>query len=275
MKNCDQFRELIEAYALGALDPEDRAALEAHLATGCADCAKAVEEARWLVSQLAYAAPEAAPSDMLKGRLMQTVRAEAQSQAKPHVMPAKSAIPFWLWAGVAALLVFSIYSAWNTRRLEDEIRESNERAAVLTCRRPKNRRTTRRCQARSHDHDGSHLPQNCSLGRTRTPRNAGSQMAFATRRVHHGRKGSDAQRQSRSSGVVHSKEGRRQADAFGDGTSRCQRKTNALRFRSARVHGQHESHRHHRRTGRRQRLAHHSHPLVRQRHADESHRNVS
>jgi anti-sigma-K factor RskA len=131
VKNCDQFRELIEPYALGALDPEDRAALQAHLATGCADCAKAVEEARWLVSQLAYAAPEAAPSDMLKGRLMQTVRAEAQSQAKPHVLPGKSAIPFWLWAGVAALLVFSIYSAWNARRLNNEIRQANERAAAL------------------------------------------------------------------------------------------------------------------------------------------------
>ncbi|MGB6670363.1 MAG: anti-sigma factor [Candidatus Acidiferrum sp.] len=133
MKNCDQFRELIEAHALGALDPEERAALEAHLATGCADCAKAVEEARWLVSQLAYAAPEAAPSDMLKGRLMQTVRAEAQahSVAKPHAMPAKSAIPFWLWGAVAALLVFSIYSTWNMRRLQSEIRESNERAAAL------------------------------------------------------------------------------------------------------------------------------------------------
>jgi anti-sigma-K factor RskA len=131
VKNCDQFRELIEAHALGALDPADRAALEAHLATGCPDCAKAVEEARWLVSQLAYAAPEAAPSDILKGRLMQTVRAEAQSQAKPRVLPAKSAIPFWLWTGVAALLVFSVYSAWNTRRLQNEIRQANERTAVL------------------------------------------------------------------------------------------------------------------------------------------------
>ncbi len=131
MKNCDQFRELIEAYALGALDPEERAALEAHFATGCADCAKAVEQARWLVSQLAYTAPEAAPSDMLKGRLMQTVRAEAQSQEKPRVIPAKSAIPFWLWAGIAALLLFSVYSAWNTRRLVGEIREANQRAAAL------------------------------------------------------------------------------------------------------------------------------------------------
>jgi anti-sigma-K factor RskA len=136
LKNCGQFRELLEPYALGALDPEDRTAIEAHLATGCPDCAKAVEEARWLVSQLAYAAPEAVPSDMLKGRVMQTVRAEAQS-AKPHVIPAKSAIPFWLWAAVAALLVFSIYSAWNTRRLENEIREANDRTAALRAERQK------------------------------------------------------------------------------------------------------------------------------------------
>ncbi len=137
MKNFDQLRELIEAYALGALDPQERAALEAHLATGCTECAKAVEEARWLVTQLAYAAPEAAPSDMLKGRLMQTVRAEAQSLGKPHVMPSKSAIPFWLWAAVAALLVFSIYSTWNARRLEEEIRQANDRSSQLLAERQK------------------------------------------------------------------------------------------------------------------------------------------
>ncbi len=129
MKNCEQFREMFEAYALGALDAQERAALEAHLATGCKDCAKAVEEARWLVSQLAYLAPAAAPSDMLKGRLMQTVRAEAQS-AK-GTASAKRGIPVWMWAGVAALLIFSVYSAWNAQRLEKEIQIANERAATL------------------------------------------------------------------------------------------------------------------------------------------------
>lgn len=135
MKDCDQFRELMEAYALGALDPEERAALEAHLATGCPECSRAVEEARWLVSQLAYAAPEAVPSDMLKGRLMQTVRAEAA--ANPHVMPSRSVISSWLWAAVAALLLFSVYSTWNMRRLQDEIRQANDRAAALLGQRQK------------------------------------------------------------------------------------------------------------------------------------------
>lgn len=129
MSNGDQFRELLEGYALGALDAEERAALEAHLAAGCADCAKGLDEARWLVSQLAYSAPEAVPSDMLKGRLMQTVRAETKAQ--PAVARERF-IPVWMWAAVAALLIFSVYSTWETRRLQRLIRDTNEQVAALT-----------------------------------------------------------------------------------------------------------------------------------------------
>jgi anti-sigma-K factor RskA len=126
----DQFRELIEAYALGALDPSERAALEAHLAADCPQCAKALEEARFLVSQLAYLAPPAEPSEMLKARLMRTVRAEA-SIARPTRAKARgAAIPYWLWAGVAALFLLSIYSTWDARRLQKEVQEVNARAAA-------------------------------------------------------------------------------------------------------------------------------------------------
>jgi anti-sigma-K factor RskA len=117
----------MEAYALGALDAEERAALEAHLASGCQDCAKAVEEARWVVSQLGYLAPEAQPSELLKGRLMQTVRNEArgeQGSLKP-----KGDIPFWMWAGVAALLLVTLYSVRVTRQLQKDIEIANQRAA--------------------------------------------------------------------------------------------------------------------------------------------------
>jgi anti-sigma-K factor RskA len=129
VKNCDQFREMFEAYALGALDAPERAALETHLATGCPECAKSLAEARWLVSQLHYLAPEAAPSDILKGRLMQTVRAETQSA--PRFAPPKSGIPFWMWAGVAALFVATIYSAWNAQRLTREIQRADQIAAAI------------------------------------------------------------------------------------------------------------------------------------------------
>jgi anti-sigma-K factor RskA len=126
----DQFRELIEGYALGALDASERAALETHLASGCPECAKALEEARFLVSQLAYLAPPAEPSDMLKARLMRTVRAE-QSAARPTTAPSRGAsIPYWLWAGVAALLLLSAYSTWDARRLQKEVQEVKARAAA-------------------------------------------------------------------------------------------------------------------------------------------------
>ena len=122
----EQIRELIEAYALGALDAQERAALEAHLAGGCAECVKALEEARWAASQLAYLAPEAQPSEMLKGRLLQTVQAEVAHSASAPAGGRRYEIPrynepWWLWAGVAALLIFSAYLIWNTGRLQKQI----------------------------------------------------------------------------------------------------------------------------------------------------------
>jgi anti-sigma-K factor RskA len=130
VSNCDQFREMYEAYALGALDPSERAVLEEHLATGCAECAKSVAEARWLVSQLAYLAPEAATSDMLKGRLMQTVRSEAKSKSSSPLATAStttpSGVPYWLSAGIAALFLLTLYFAWDAHRLKEELRAANE-----------------------------------------------------------------------------------------------------------------------------------------------------
>ena len=122
----DPFRELIEAYALGSLDPEERAAVAAHLSGGCVECNKALSESRWLVSQLAYLAPEATPSDMLRGRLMQTVRAEVPAHKAPSSSsPAgrKSAIPLWMWGAVAALLLFALYNAYEARSLQMRIHE--------------------------------------------------------------------------------------------------------------------------------------------------------
>lgn len=137
MSDHDQFRELIQGYALGALDAQERAALEAHLASDCSECSKALEEARWLVSQLAYLAPGAEPSEMLKGRLLKTVRAEASVGVVPQVT-SRRAISWWMWAGVAALLIFSAYSAWNEQKLQKEIgilraqaeRQAQERARL-------------------------------------------------------------------------------------------------------------------------------------------------
>ena len=120
----DDFRELIEAYALGALDPEELAAVAAHLATGCAECAAALGEAQWLVSQLAYLAPDSAPSGMLRGRLLKTVREEAAASKPSASAWPKSAIPVWMWGAVAAMLLFALYNAYELRVTTDTIRRT-------------------------------------------------------------------------------------------------------------------------------------------------------
>ena len=137
MSEHDQFRELIEAYALGALDANEQAALEAHLASGCPECAKALEEARLVVTQLAYLAPPAEPSEMLRARVLRSVRADAASGGSGGgslPMQAggsqRTSVPMWLWAGVAALLLVSLYSTWDARKMQQDVAEMNQHAAA-------------------------------------------------------------------------------------------------------------------------------------------------
>ena len=127
MNNCEQFRELIEAYALGTLDAEERTDLDIHLASGCVNCRTALEEARWLVSQLAYLAPDKLPSPLLKERLMQTVRAESAALRR-SVFVFRSRTR-WTWIGVAAMIVFTLYAGREMRRLRDQTRQAQSNAA--------------------------------------------------------------------------------------------------------------------------------------------------
>ena len=118
----DPFLELIEAFALGALDADERASVEAHLVAGCPECAQALDQARWLVSQLAYLAPEAQPSDILRGRLLKTVRAEAAANSAP-ARSSQQRIPFWMWGAVAAVVLFALYNLREAQSLHEAHRQ--------------------------------------------------------------------------------------------------------------------------------------------------------
>jgi anti-sigma-K factor RskA len=129
VSHVDPYRELIEAFALGSLDAQEHAGVEAHLRTGCAECRKALAESLKAVSQLAYLAPEAAPSEMLRGRLLEIVRAEAR--AKPGVSPAsRSTIPLWMWSAVAAAVLFAFYNTYEARSLLGRLRKTQETLAA-------------------------------------------------------------------------------------------------------------------------------------------------
>jgi anti-sigma-K factor RskA len=147
----DQFRELIEAYAMGSLDAPERAQVEAHLASGCADCDKALQEARWLVSQLAYLAPTAEPSDILKGRLLQTVQAEAAQPGTQQQVLRSTGVPVWLWAGIAALLLFSAYSAWNEKQLRNAVANLQQQAEAQRAERQKLEQELHAAKLQAHE----------------------------------------------------------------------------------------------------------------------------
>lgn len=130
MSACSQFAEQYEAYALGALDAPERTKLEAHLASGCTACARAVEEARWLVSQLAHLAPEADPPLSLRRKLLDAVRV-------PKPREARSWFPVWAWAGAAALIVFAVFSLWEARRMQIQLADLTARLKAEEAQRQK------------------------------------------------------------------------------------------------------------------------------------------
>lgn len=74
--SCDR-RTDAGAYALHALEPAEAREFEHHL-EGCRECADHVAELAPVVDALPMAAPQVAPPDALKGRIMAVVESEAE-----------------------------------------------------------------------------------------------------------------------------------------------------------------------------------------------------
>lgn len=148
------------AYAIGALDGEERAAFEAHLAT-CAACAAEVRAYREVATVLArdVSGPAAAPSPALRARIMAAVGATAAhapaapptglatapSNALPirsrtatasirAITPARRAPAWGPWLAAAASLVLAVAlgSGWARERA---VRVAERRDAIVALRR--------------------------------------------------------------------------------------------------------------------------------------------
>jgi len=79
--------EDFDLYALGALEGDEKQAIEEHL-SACANCARKLAEARGRIALLAFAAPAVAPPPGVKERLLReiqsgTARAEETYASKP------------------------------------------------------------------------------------------------------------------------------------------------------------------------------------------------
>jgi anti-sigma-K factor RskA len=105
--------EDLDLYALGALDGEDKQALEAHL-RDCPHCQQQLAAARQRTALMGLAAPPATPRPQVKAALMDKVRAEKQfpaAQATPlKIRKKRWGLRFSLGFGLAtALLAFATY----------------------------------------------------------------------------------------------------------------------------------------------------------------------
>jgi anti-sigma-K factor RskA len=79
----DRHRDELAAYLLGALEPGEAAELERHLA-GCEQCRTELEWLRPAVQLLPESVERVEPPPQLRGRLMEQVRAEAETPAGPQ-----------------------------------------------------------------------------------------------------------------------------------------------------------------------------------------------
>jgi len=108
--DCEQLVPLYEEYALGVLEGEERAEIEAHLARQCPHCKPGIENARWVVAQLAQMAPEAQPPQSLKGKILDAARSSGNVAEFAKASPSRATFPVWAWAAAAALAILTGYS---------------------------------------------------------------------------------------------------------------------------------------------------------------------
>jgi anti-sigma factor RsiW len=78
--------DLIDAYALGALEPGEVAFVERHL-EGCASCQALLEQARGVTGNFLLAVPQLVPPPALRGRLLDRIRAEKAARTPAEYAP--------------------------------------------------------------------------------------------------------------------------------------------------------------------------------------------
>ena len=102
--------ELLPAYALGAVDGEDLREMEAHLATGCAECRRQLDLWQGDLEELAASVEPVTPSE--------TTRRRIQKMAPARVKPAR-----WLPLVAAAALLIAVWSGWRQASLGRELEQ--------------------------------------------------------------------------------------------------------------------------------------------------------
>ena len=114
----DELTLLAPAYALGALDADERRAFEAHLST-CQACTAEVRSLSRITVGLAQTPTQVSPRPELRDRILASVGASASAYRPRVVMPSAPSSRFAPWLRAAAVLLlaagFATF-AWDQRR---------------------------------------------------------------------------------------------------------------------------------------------------------------
>jgi anti-sigma-K factor RskA len=132
---CEEFQEVVAAYALGAVDREERAACEAHLVEAThRGCEEAYRRALATVAAMAGALPRVAPGD----GVWRAIEARIGTPERPVVLPPRRRSLGWVTAlAAAAALVFAVLwidqrrtASRDRRAALDEIAAAHHAAAT-------------------------------------------------------------------------------------------------------------------------------------------------
>jgi anti-sigma-K factor RskA len=130
MKSHEQFEELADVYALGALDGDDLVRFEAHLADGCDRCAMILLDSGEAFVRLAAAGPPAVPPADVKAGLLARMAAE---EALPARRPSGRAswVPWAAATGAVAVVSAMLTGGMVASRYEARLGQmARETAAV-------------------------------------------------------------------------------------------------------------------------------------------------
>jgi len=123
--------ELTAAYALDALDEDERRAFEEHL-PGCARCREEVADLSQTAALLAHGAPAAVPPPALRDRILAEARRDGGATATVIPFPRRSRVVLGVAGAVtAAAAAIAIAFGVHSASLSEDLDETQRAVAVL------------------------------------------------------------------------------------------------------------------------------------------------
>lgn len=133
MINHVEIQELIPAFVINALEPDEMRRVEAHLRT-CVECHGIADEYRRVPAALALSAPQFAPPTELRARTLRRAQSDSLPQHFRGEHVRESRFRFSPWLAAAALVVALLglgLGVWQDRELYRELIAQRDLLTVI------------------------------------------------------------------------------------------------------------------------------------------------